>query len=323
MSKILCSIATKGRYFTTLPMTIMAVANQTRLPDKLIIFDDNDEPQDMRQESVYQNLFFVLNSKGIAWEWLFAGKKGQHHIHQVANTMGYDWVWRVDDDAVPESNVLKILSAYINPKLGAVGGSVLNPPHKPQVLPSTGLIENLRSEPNIQWGLIEKPKQVEHLYCSFLYRAGIHDYNLGLSRVAHGEETLFTYGLHSRGYQIMVVPDAITWHLKNPEGGIRSAGRKEMFEADEQIFNNIMAYKDKKIVVLNCGLGDHIVFSQVLPKISNPAIFTCYPEIIPGESIAKAINLFGDIEPWNIYKKMDQWKWTQSLQIAFEKMYLW
>jgi hypothetical protein len=43
---------------------------------------------------------------------------------------------------------------------------------------------------------------------------------------------------------------------------------------------------------------------------------------VPGESIAKAINLFGDIDPWNIYKKMDQWKWTGSLQEAFERMYL-
>ena len=114
MSKILCSIATYGRYFTTLPMTIMAVANQTRLPDKLVIFDDNDEPQDMRKESIYQNIFFVLDSKGIAWEWLFAGKKGQHHIHQAANCMGYDWVWRVDDDAIPEANVLENLSKYLS-----------------------------------------------------------------------------------------------------------------------------------------------------------------------------------------------------------------
>lgn len=322
MSKILCSIATRGRYFTTLPLTIMAVANQTRLPDKLVIFDDNDEPLDVRTESIYQNLFFVLDSKGIAWEWLFAEKKGQHYIHQAANTMGYEWVWRVDDDAIPESNVLERLASFKVSTVGAIGGSVLNPPHKPQVLNYSGKIENIRTEPNIQWGLIPEVKEVEHLYCSFLYRAGVHDYNLGLSRVAHCEETLFTYGLYKKGYRILAVPNAITWHLKNPEGGIRTNGRKEMYESDDRIFNNFMAYKDQTIVVLNCGLGDHIVFSKVLPKINNPVVFTCYPEIVPGQSIAKAINLFGDIDPWNIYKKMDQWKWTGSLQEAFERMYL-
>ena len=76
------------------------------------------------------------------------------------------------------------------------------------------------------------------------------------------------------------------------------------------------------IVVLNCGLGDHIVFSKVLPKIKNARVFTCYPDVIPGESIATAMSLYGDIEQWNIYKKMDQWKWTASLEEAFERMYL-
>ena len=165
MNKILCSVATRGRYFTTLPLVIQAIANQTTPPDKLIIFDDNDEPQDMREQSLYQNLFYVLKCKGIEWEWLFAGKKGQHHIHQMANTMNYEWVWRVDDDAVPEPSVLEQLLKNINIGIGAVGGTVINPPHMPSYLDSTGLIDNIQTESNIQWGLIKDPKQVEHLYC--------------------------------------------------------------------------------------------------------------------------------------------------------------
>lgn len=322
MSKILCSIATRGRYFTTLPLVIQAVINQSRLPDKLIIFDDNDEPQDMRNEPLYQNLFYVMQCKGLDWEWVYAPKKGQHHIHQMANTWGYEWVWRVDDDAIPEPNVLGTLEAYITDYVGAVGGTVMNPPHQPDYLDSTGLIENIYTEPNIQWGLIRRPKEVEHLYCSFLYRAGIHDFNLGLSRVAHREETLFSYGLHQKGYELLVVPDAITWHLKSPTGGIRSEVGQEMYEHDEQIFRNIVKYKDHTIVVLDCGLGDHIVFSKVLPKIKNPLVFTCYPDIVDGKSIAEAKLLFGDIDRWNIYRKMDSWKWTESLEKAFERMYL-
>ena len=109
MDKILCSIATRGRYQTTLPLALNSIINQTKLPDKVIIFDDNDAPEDMRNNFIYQHLFSILDYKGIKWEWLFAEKKGQHHIHQMANTMGYDWVWRVDDDAIPESNVLERL----------------------------------------------------------------------------------------------------------------------------------------------------------------------------------------------------------------------
>ena len=301
---------------------LSAVINQTRTPDKLVIFDDNDEPQDMRAVPLYQQLFWQMEAKGIKWEWLFAEKKGQHHIHQRANTMGYDWVWRVDDDAVPESNVLENLSKHISDDVGAVGGSVLNPPHMPEYLNSTGKLSNICNEPNIQWGLIRDVKEVEHLYCSFIYRAGICDYNLGLSRVAHREESLFSWSLHNKGYKLLVVPNAVTWHLKSPTGGIRVNDKQEMYEHDERIFWNTVNCQGKTIVVLNSGLGDHIVFSRLLPELPNCIIFGCYPEVVPCHSIAEANRLFGDLSQWNIYAKMAQWKWTGSLEDAYRKLYL-
>lgn len=322
MPKVLCSVATRGRYFTTLPLVLNAIISQTRVPDKLVIFDDNDEPQDMRNELVYQYFFRMLDIKGIKWEWQFAEKKGQHHIHQRANMMGYEWVWRCDDDAVPEPNVLQELLKYVGPDVGAVGGSILTPPNIPDTSKVTGVIENIDSEPNIQWGVINEVKEVEHLHCSFLYRAGVHDYNTGLSRVAHREETLFTYGLWLKEYQILAVPKAITWHMKNPEGGIRSETRRDMYDHDEAIFRNTLAYRDKTVVVLNNGLGDHIVFSHVLPEIKNAEVFSCYPDVVPGRSIAEAQKLFGSLDEWNIYGKMDKWKWKDSLENAFRKLYL-
>ena len=322
MDKVLCSVATRGRYQTTLPLTLNAIINQTKKVDKLIIFDDNDEPQDMRNELVYSYFFQMLDIKGIQWEWLYAQKKGQHHIHQMANTMGFDWVWRVDDDAIPEPNVLQTLFNYTSKKVGAVGGAILTPPLQFESFKPTGKIENIDTEPNIQWSFIHKVKEVEHLHCSFLYRAGVHDYNTGLSRVAHREETLFTYGLYLKGYKILAVPNAVSWHLKNPNGGIRSETNQKLYEQDELVFRNTIAYKDKKIVVLNCGMGDHIVFKHVMPDITNAEVFTCYPDIVPGRSIAEARALFGDIDQWSIYRKMAQWKWTDSLENAYRKMYL-
>jgi cellulose synthase/poly-beta-1,6-N-acetylglucosamine synthase-like glycosyltransferase len=322
MSKVLCSVATRGRYFTTLPLVLNAIINQTRPVDKLVIFDDNDEPQDMRKEMIYSYFFQMLDIKGIEWEWLFAEKKGQHHIHQRANLMGYDLVWRCDDDAIPEPNVLENLIKHFDRRVGAVGGSVLTPPYMPDTSSSTGRIDDINNEPNIQWGMIDASRNVDHLHCTFLYRPGIVDYNLGLSRVAHREETLFTYGLAQKGWQIKVVPNAVTWHMKNPQGGIRSETREEMYRHDEQIFRNILQYRDKTVVVLNCGLGDHLVFSRVLSSIPNAEVFTCYPEVVPGRSIAEAQQLFGDIDAWNVYKKMYQWKWKDSLENAYRKLYL-
>jgi len=322
MSSILCSVATRGRYHTTLPLVLNAIINQTRLPDKLVIFDDNDKPQDMRKEMIYQYFFEMLKHKGIEWEWRYATRRGQHHIHQSANNEGFEWVWRVDDDAVPEPNVLKELYRFTSPIVGAVGGQVLTPPYSPDTNNITGKIDNIDSEPNVQWGKFNIAREVEHLHCTFLYRAGVVDYNLGLSRVAHREETLFTYGLHKKGYILWAIPNAVTWHMKNPQGGIRSETKKEMYDHDEQIFRNILGHRDRTIVVLNCGLGDHIVFSRILPSIPNAEVFSCYPEVVPGKSIAQAIQLFGDIDHWNVYKKMDQWKWKDSLEAAYRKMYL-
>lgn len=322
MSKVLCSVATRGRYRTTLSLALMAIANQTRAVDKLIVFDDNDEPEDLRNDPLYIKIFQMLDMKGIPWEWRFAERKGQHHIHQAANTSGYEWVWRVDDDAIPEANVLETLTQYALPGVGAIGGAVLTPPATPYTYTTTGLIDIIDKEPNIQWAPINSVTSVEHLHCTFLYRAGVQDYNTGLSRVAHREETLFTYGLHRRGYKLLVVPGATTWHLKSPSGGIRAETNDQLYAHDEKIFRNHLAYRDKTIVVLNCGMGDHIVFSHVLPDIKNPVVFGCYPEIIPCRSIDEARELFGDIDTYSVYAKMDRWRWGASIEEAFRRLYL-
>lgn len=319
--RILCSISTKNRYDTFLPLAIQSVINQTRLPDKLVIFDDNDNPIDLREKPVYRYLFSVLDKKDIRWEVLFGAKKGQHYNHQIANTMGYEWVWRVDDDNSPEPNVLENLVSHVSDKVGAVGGSVLTTDWGIDPINATGKIENIDSEPNIQWGLIKKVQEVDHLHCSFLYRAGIVDYNLGLSKVAHREETLFTYQLKQKGYRNLIIPNTITWHAKSSNGGIRSDNIIELYQQDEQIFKNIVGLKDKTPVVLDCGMGDHIIFKKVLQDIPNPVVYSCYPEIIPGLSIAEAVRMLGDIDSFNIYKKMNDWNWKDSLENAYRKMY--
>jgi len=319
--KILCSISTKNRYDTFLPLAIQSVINQTRLPDKLVIFDDNDNPKDTREDPKYRYLFSLLDKKNIAWEVIFAAKKGQHHNHQLANRMGYDWVWRVDDDNSPEQNVLENLCSYIADDVGAIGGSVLTPDWGINTINATGKMENIDNEPNMQWGVINKVKEVDHLHCSFLYRAGIVDYNLGLSKVAHREETLFTYQLKQKGYRNLLIPHTVTWHAKSSTGGIRTDNVKELYDHDDAIFRNILGLKNKTVVVLDCGKGDHIVFKKVLKDIENPIVYSCYPEIIPGKSIGEALQMYGDISSYNIYRKMDDWNWKDSLENAFRKLY--
>jgi hypothetical protein len=108
--------------------------------------------------------------------------------------------------------------------------------------------------------------------------------------------------------------------LKNPVGGIRQQDEL-MYSKDDAIFRNHLHYRDHTMVVLDCGMGDHVVFQKVLPLLKNPVVFSCYPEIVAGRSIGEAVHLFGDISYLNVYQKMEQWNWTESLEKAYRKLY--
>lgn len=331
-NSILCSVSTRGRYNTTLPLCLSAIANQTKKPDHLIIFDDNETPIDLRDNEVYKNLFLLFERKNIGWQVVYGQKKGQHYNHQTANQWGFEWVWRVDDDCIPDPNVLENLYAHVDNNVGCVGGSVITPSwdlnendkHK-----TSGKIEDIYWSQNKQWFLIDKVQEVDHLHCTFLYRAGIVDYNLKLSRVAHREETLFSYEFVKRGYKNLIVPNAISYHLKSAEGGIRD-GDKELYYHDEEIFRNNIDCGF--LVTLDCGIGDNIVFESLINEMKNKykkfSIATWYPDVfeeVNDENISiitieEAKRLI-DTESQNIYRKMIDWNWKGSLQDAFKKLY--
>lgn len=332
--KILCSISTKGRYDSTLSLAIMAIANQTLKPSKFVLFDDNDKPKDLRENPTFNYIFRILDEKGIVWEVLFGQRKGQHYNHHVANNLGFKFVWRVDDDCVPEYDVLEKLMAKMDDDVGAVGGSILTPPFI-KGIDATGKIENVKIEPNLQWDYISDTKEVDHLHCSYLYRAGVHDFELKLSSKAHREETMHTYGIKKMGFKVLITP-AVTWHLKAPAGGIRSNNSFQDYEHDEKIFDNYLKLcnvnQEGKIIVLDCGLGDHYAFKNILPELRKNhkkiIIAACYPDVFFDEndlkliSIQDAKNMYGNIDEFNIYKKMIDWNWKNNVFEAFKKMYL-
>jgi len=74
--KVTATISTRNRYFTSLPLCLTAIAMQTRVPDQLIIYDDG-EHKDLREEPIYQNIFSLLQKKGIDWSVNFTDGQGQ------------------------------------------------------------------------------------------------------------------------------------------------------------------------------------------------------------------------------------------------------
>ncbi len=332
---ILCSISTKGRYETTLPLAIMSIINQTLLPDFLAIYDDNDNPKDLNKIQIYQYLFATLYEKGVECFVYYGDKKGQHYNHQRANTLGFKWVWRVDDDCISEPNVLEILYNNTDDTVGAIGGSILTPPFQKEII-ATGKIENIRIEPNLQWDYIKEIKEVDHLHCSYLYRAGIEDFCLELSNKAHREESMHTYGIKRKGYKVLLVP-CVTWHYK-AMGGIRSDNNIHDYEHDEKIFNKYLNQwgigidKNTKMLVIDGGLGDtwalKNILSDIQKKYKKVILAVCYPDVffdVEGVrliSIQDAKNMLGEIDNYNIYTLMDKWNWKGSLIDAFKKLYL-
>jgi hypothetical protein len=193
---------------------------------------------------------------------------------------------------------------------------------------------------NEQWYLHpegSKPREVDHLYSSFIYRREIAEYCNELSPVGHREETILTYSFKAKGYVNILEPSAKTWHFRNPTGGIRSHTNAQYYTNDERVFSRYMQEwnikpKDHVYAVLDNGIGDHYAFKYWLPeyldrnKDKKCVFFTCYPDvfsdmsIIQG-SIADAKQMFPDIDRFNIYKWMLDNNWKKNLPWAFKQMY--
>lgn len=335
-------VSTKDRYFTSLPHLLISIAMQTVKPDKLIIYDDG-EHKDLRNEQIYQNIFLLLQQKGISWEVAFGNRIGQVANHNKSiDDAKTDWIWRLDDDNVVEPDVLEKLLKNAEDDVGAVGGLVLDPKYSynhPNSLASNR-IEDIYLGLNIQWYVGTGVKEVDHLYSTFIYRKEaakqVGGYCKELSRVGHREETLFTYSLKRAGWKVLVDSSAVTWHMRASQGGIRSDSNRDMWMRDENVFARQLTEwgvqpKIIKLIVLDSGIGDHLIFSKILPdlkkKHSNIVLSVCYPEIFADDknvtliSIADAQQMM-DITEHNIYKFCWDRNWKKPLEEAYREMYL-
>lgn len=334
-------ICTRDRYDTTLPLTISAIANQTVKPKHLLIYEDG-EHNDLTKIPMYAALLKMLNEKGISWDVKYGNHNGQveNHNYSIMNS-NTEFLWRVDDDEIPEPNVLELLLNVCKDKtVGAVGGLVIDPNNNfSNSNLASNKIEDIHLGLNEQWFNDNKKglHEVDHLYSSFLYRksASSHEYPKDLSRVGHREETIFTYEMKRSGWKIMIEPNCITWHLRNPEGGIRSESDEKLWHQDDEKFKERMALwklegKLTKLIVLDNGLGDHLAFKKILPDLQeiydNIVLATCYPEVfedcdVRQISIEEA-KFIGNIDEYSVYLWMEKNKWRGSIINAYRKMYL-
>jgi beta-1,4-mannosyl-glycoprotein beta-1,4-N-acetylglucosaminyltransferase len=336
---VLCFIPTRNRYASTLPLTLISIAGQTRPPDHVIIWDDGDR-LDIRTMPLYQHILGLFAEKKILWQVLFGQGKGPAFAHQASQDVASDLIWRIDDDEIAEPNVLEeLLKGFSSEAVGAVAGIVAPPPLIPLPQGAKNSISDVNA-PNIQWfSWGGPPRSAEHLHSSFLYRKGLASYDTRLSPAGHREETLFTHEIFRKGWKLLVTPSAVTWHFRNPEGGLRSHADPSFWERDECVFAEKMeewghVFSSPMFAYLDCGLGDHIVFLEVAKEFQNRGrkniiVGACYPEVFEGMEGVSVLSLDTfrknypsvDVGNLHVYKFMADCGWKKSMTEAFLELY--
>lgn len=327
-ARVLACVPTRNRP-DALVQCLQAIAFQTVAPDKLHVYDDGDHA-DLRQHPIGRYVLPLLTARGVEWEVVFTSGKGQHVAHQLSNEAGYDYVWRLDDDCVPEPDVLERLLARMTDDVGAVGGAV----YELDRLRPGGVSElaHFFTAPNVQWAPDQGVHDVDYLYCSFLYRAGLVDYKHAMSPAAFHEETIFTHRLKRAGWRLVADTTIHTHHFKSPHGGTRDAGRgadqEWAYAWDHAEFMRILEDEwGVKLIHLGVGLGDHFAFRNILPdlvaKYDRVVIGACHPDVFENDPVTlipydAARAQTGE----NVYDFMAERNWTGTLADAYREMYL-
>lgn len=347
--KITIDICTRNRY-EILCDTLLAILNQTYLSSicELIIYDDTPIQwrRDMRTFTLYSHIFDELKKNNIGWHVVFGKNEGQVLGHQwIKDNAKNDWIWRLDDDEIPDKDVLKGLINTIKNEKSIV--SCLIPYHLSYQhnYNGTNKIDNYKQY-NSQWIWGSNTNQIdkcEHLYSSFLYnRKYTLDYCFELSPVGHGEETIFTYRNFIHGSELLVNRKYTIWHKRYIAGGIRSENinTKENFVHDEQITNriidNLKNWKKEKIFPILGGIGDNYAFrmsfeddidklknkfGEVLFAVSFKEVYTDMDVKII--SVQDAKDILGDriVNNLNVYTFMANKNWNKSLREAYKEMF--
>jgi SAM-dependent methyltransferase len=339
---ITVEISTLNRYFTTLPMTIASIAMQTWKPDRLVIYDDGEQ-NELREIEPYTSLFRMLNDLEIPFETFKTPRLGLAANHQHAlETCPHDFLLRVDDDHILEPNCIEVLLRIMEDEtVGAVAPLVLHPGNvHPLPAGVEGKTEDIFNGVNMQWyDFNGYARETEHLYSCFLYRTQAGRVAGGypnLSPVSFREDSWFSMKIRAAGFRLIVTPFARVHHLQQATGGIRAFSDGSLWDNDNKLFIEWLTattgenFTQRKIAVLDNGIGDHHVFRGLLPrfiaKYGPPLLAVCYPEVFEGDdveiiSIADAKMRLGNIDQFNVYQFAGSRNWQRSLAEAFEALY--
>lgn len=242
---------------------LVSLKNQTYQNFDITVIDQGLD-ESIINNYLIMTLMKVLKHEGHDFKLFKMPTIGPQHAHnKVLETTKNPYIFRVDDDIILDSNYLEGLVNTIekDDKIGAAAGLIIHQQHLGFVYPKNYMVNPFFANKNqkdptkgysLQWSLHPDNaiKEVDHLYSSFIYRvdAGkrIGGFRTkGLSRVAHHEETDFSYSMHLAGYKLMINPNIKAFHFRAPTGGIRTnQPPKELWDSDHQKFISKFNIKD-------------------------------------------------------------------------------
>ena len=260
-----------------LGVLLMSLLNQTfKEWDIIVEIDDSDD--NVVNDFLITSLATRMGYEGHKWNIIRSHRQGPHIAHDRTLQMvvrdpqrKHKLIVRVDDDIYlrPDylENLFKVFVEDKDCKVAAVSGVYPNPRRSDaeQKAPA-GWEKDIeyagKLDYNRPWPYVclypegTKPRKVEHLYSSFMYRVeiatAIGGYCKEFSQIGHREESDFSARFHLAGYEMYIQPKSIGYHFQAPAGGIRSdaiVNKEQLAMSDDRIYQRRLDKWKKRLAM--------------------------------------------------------------------------
>lgn len=310
-NEVTAVVSLRDNHFQTLPLLLFSLINQTVKPKKLLIFDDGEE-KDLRGFYIFSYLFSLLQNNNIEWEVVYGEKNGHFlNYNKALKIVKTEWIWHLREGHCPEHCALQKMIEHIDDSVGAVGGEVIDSDKSSE--------EKYLNSLNTSF--IFRVRSVPYGYCGF-----VSPYSLNI-------ECILSHEIWRSGWRLIYDPSIRVWNMKEKYSDkfyydcMKNDNR--VLEDKKDIWK--LLDPESKLVVLDCGIGDHIAFLMVLPdllvKYPKIVLSVCYPYLfenfnLPLISIGQSKILTNDqLDKYNVYKWMIDKRWKDKLFKAFKSMY--
>lgn len=251
--RIEACVPSRGRN-TNLCVLLQALRTQTFQDFDVTVLDDNPD-ESLRDDFTVRAMLDLLEIDGHRCRILRGPSQGLMYAQNTLLLASRKrLIARLDDDTVPQPKTLeRLMQVFFDDDKGEVaavsgpipaftGGQLDDyalPP--PEVLKQYAPFET--PETRYVHPVDARPRRVSSLYSSFIYRRdwflAAGGFSLSYSRIAEKEDADITLRVAYLGGALVFVPQALSWHLKAPMGGIRhllEEERQRLFSADYQNF---------------------------------------------------------------------------------------